>query len=202
MSKRVEYIKQNKIETTYTTLFLLPMLGFSKKFWGDDFISAYLIDKLKAKVAVVFQNTHSEDLKEIIDVLQSHDEYEESYFDDEEREVVVILKLPTEYKDDLYSFKKGRYREFSNDYKEVLLDVHGRLTGDGKGIYMVDALHPDWKAKKYKADQLGVSPNDLPNGETMSIPDLYNEEYRRIDDFLSYREDKKKKRGEVYGDKQ
>ena len=194
MSRRTEYIEKNNIDTNDTTIFLLPSLGFSKTFYGDDFISAYLIDVLKPKLALVFKNNDSESLKESIEILQTHEEYVESYYDDEDKELVVILKFPKVYKDDLLKFKKGRFKEFSNDFKELLLDVHGRITGDGKCIYMVDVLHPDYKAKRYKADQLGVSPNELPNGEVRSIPDYDKERYMKVDELL----EQKKIKGSKY----
>ncbi len=183
MSKRIEYIQQNSIGTNYTTLFLLPTLGFTKSFFGDNFISCYIIDVLRPKLALVFKNEEDTELKEIMFLLQSHDEYVDSHFDDDNREVIVVMNFPKEFKDDFLTFKKGRYREFSHDLKEVLLDVHGRVTGNGKCIYMVDALYPDNAAKKYKADQLGVTPDDLPNGEVMSIPDMDKELYLRIEEL-------------------
>lgn len=186
MNKRRQYIKDNKLKTTYTNIFLLPALGFNKKFYDSNFIEVYLIDVLKPKLALIFDNKESEEeLKECIFILQNHENYVDSYFDDDNREIVIIIDFPNEFKDDFLNFKKGRYTRFSKEYKNLLLEIHGSITGDGKYITVIDALYPDYKAKKYQADKFGVSVNDLPNGEVQGIPDMDLELYKKVDELYN-----------------
>jgi len=153
------------------------MLGFNKDFYPNEFISSYLIDVTKPKLALCFENTDSEDLKECIQVLQNHVEFESMNYDDDEKEVVVILSIPEVHKSNYNNFKIGRYTLFDENYKEELMDVHGRVSGNGKAIMMIDAVHPSFQAKKFRAEKSGCDIKDLPNGEVMSIPDMDLELY-------------------------
>ena len=186
MSERRKFIERNNITIpNYTTIFLLPTLEYGRDFFKiEEFISAYLIDEVKTKLALVFDNTNSEDLKEILYCLQNNENFISVEFDDEDKEVVVIINIPREYSIDFNMFKIGKYSKFSNNYKEMLLDTHGRMTGAGKCIMMSDALFPSYQARKYRADQLGVSINDLITGEVMSIPNMDKELYFKVEDLL------------------
>ncbi len=181
---RKKFIEENKIHTNYTTIFLLPMLEYSRDFFKiPEFTSAYLIDEEESpKIVLVFENTDSEDLKELLLCIQSHEEF--ITLDTDEGDVLAILTIPRQYQIDYNMFKIGRYSKFDNNFKELLLDAHGRITGDGDCIMMVDALFPNHKAKMYRAEQIGISINDLPNGEVMSVPDLSKEMYKPLEQFL------------------
>lgn len=191
MSERRKFIQENKLKDNYTTIFLLPMLEYDKDFFPEEFISAYLIDVLEPQIACIFENSDSEDLKEVLDCIQNHTEFVSIEYGDDNKEVICKLKIPKEYKIDFNLFKIGRYSKFSNVYKEILLDTHGRITGAGKCIMMVDALFPDHLAKKFRADKMSalypgstpVSINDLPGGEVMSVPNWDEELYQEIDKF-------------------
>lgn len=193
MSRRKEYIDKEQIKLNYTTIFLLPMLGFTKEFYVDEFISAYMIDELKPKLALCFQNTDSNDLKECLTVLQNHDEFISMDYDDSEKEIVMILSIPEKHSENYKHFKNGRYTLFDSDYKEDLLDVHGRVSGNGKALMMIDVLHPSFQAKKFRADKSGCEINDLPNGEVMSIPDMDLELYCKTEELT------KEKAKRLYG---
>lgn len=177
MSRRKEYIEKEKIKLNYTTIFLLPMLGFDKDFYPEEFISSYIIDITKPKLVLCFENTNSDNLKECLQILQNHEEFESINYDDDDKEVVLRLSIPEKHKDNYHNFKIGRYTLFDDSYKEELMDVHGRVSGNGKAIMMIDALHPSFQAKKFRAEKSGCEINDLPNGEVMSIPDMDLELY-------------------------
>ena len=109
--------------------------------------------------------------------MQQNPDFISAEYEDNNNELVITFNIPDLQKTNYNYFKKGRYTAFDKDYKEVLLDYHGRKTGNGKCIYMIDALYPDLLTKKYRADKLGVKVGDLPNGEVMSIPTIENEQY-------------------------
>lgn len=183
MSRRKEYILNNDLEINYTTIFLLPVLEYDDSFFPKEFISCYIIDKSNTQLALVFENTKSEELTETLQNFKNHSLYDRMEYDDEDREIVVIFNFPKEFDTDFRLFKIGRYSKFSNKLKEILLDRHGRMTGNGKYITMSDALLPDYKSKKFRADKIGVSINDLPNGEVMSIPNFDLEYYYKVDEL-------------------
>ena len=183
MSRRKDFIMSNDLEMNYSTIFLLPVLEYDDKFLPKEFISAYIEDKTVTKIVLIFENTKSEDLSEILASVQSHQNFDSISYDDNNSEVVVKFILPKEYDIDFRLFKIGRYSKFSNKFKEVLLKRHGRATGNGKYITMIDTLYPDYKSKKFRADKIGVSISDLPNGEVMSIPDMDKELYFNIEEL-------------------
>lgn len=153
------------------------MFGFNKDFYPEEFISSYIIDVTKPKLALCFENKDGDNLKECLKILQNHQEFESINYDDDDQEVVLILSIPERHKNNYHNFKIGRYTLFDDDYKEELMDVHGRVSGNGKAIMMIDALHPSFQAKKFRAEKSGCEINDLPNGEVMSIPDMDLELY-------------------------
>lgn len=183
MSRRKEFITKNNLSVNYTTLFLLPVIEYSSKTLPKEFISAYMIDKSNTQLALIFENTDSNQLKQFLVDIQNDDLYSDMTYDDDNKEIILIFNFPKDFDLDFRLFKIGRYSKFSNKLKEILLNHHGRMTGNGKSINMIDALHPDYKSKKYRADQIGISINDLPNGEVISIPNMDNELYYKVDEL-------------------
>jgi hypothetical protein len=175
--KRRGHIKQNDININYSTIFLLPMVVKHQYMLTEDFISCYIEEDTQKKLVLCFDNSKSQLFKDLIYSLQITDNFLSVDYEDEEREVVVKFKVPDNREVDYNLFKIGRYTKFSSDYKEILLEYHGRKSGDGKCLMVLDAIYPDYKAKKYRADKMSalisgstpVSINDLPGGETFSL---------------------------------
>mgnify|MGYP001614703144 CR=1 FL=1 len=175
---RRKYIADNDVNTNYSTIFLLPMLGYKESFFTkSNFISAYIMEDTQKKIVLCFDNSSDEEFKGMMYQLQSNHDFISIDYADNDQEVVVVFKVPTDREVDYNLFKIGRYTKFSNDYKETLLNYHGRKSGDGKCIMMVDSLFPNHLSKKYRADKMSalypgsvpVSISDLPGGEVMSI---------------------------------
>lgn len=142
-----------------------------------------MIDKSNTQLALIFENTDSNQLKQFLVDIQNDELYSDMTYDDDNKEIILIFNFPKDFDLDFRLFKIGRYSKFSNKLKEILLNHHGRMTGNGKSINMIDALQPDYKSKKYRADQIGISINDLPNGEVISIPNMDNELYYKVDEL-------------------
>lgn len=193
VSERDKYIKEHHLKENYTTIFLMPMYNYFWNFFPKEFIGAYIRDETKPKIALCFNNTDSILLKDAVIELQNNNHFHSIGYDDNNKEVVVFMNIPKEYIVDFNLFKIGRWSKFSNNLKEVLLDYHGRETGMGKRIMMVDALFPSKESLEWQAKRLGVSVKDLPNEEVMSIPDLSREEYRVVEEFIKYEEKIKEK---------
>ena len=193
MSERRKYIIENDIKQNYSTIYLLPMLGYKKDFFSDDeFISSYIEEDISKKLVLCFVNSSSEEFKSLMWQLQQHEDFISINYDDNEKEVVVMFKISNQNEVDFNLFKIGRYTKLSNKYKEILLEYHGKKSGAGKCIMMIDSLYPDHLAKQYRADKMSafyvgsirVSINDLPNGEVMSIINESREYYVKTSDLV------------------
>ncbi len=189
---RRKYIIDNDVNTNYTTIYLLPMLGYREEFFPkESFISAYIQEDTQNKLVLCFDNYISEEFKDIMHQLQGHKDFLSIDYDDDEKEVVVVFKIPEERIVDFNLFKIGRYTKLSNEYKEILLNYHGRKSGAGKCIMMIDSLQPDYLARKYRVDKMSamcigstpVSINDLPGGEVMSVQNPERENYIKTSDL-------------------
>lgn len=186
MSTRKKWIEDNDLKMNMSTIFILPMLGFPTEIMTEEFFGAYLdFYDNKHDIVLLFENTDSEGFKDLVWIMQQSDFFESMDYDDDNKELAMIFRVPDKYKDDFKLIMAGKYSAISKDYKEVLLDVHGRKAGQGKCIYMIDALYPDNQTKRYRAEKLGVSVNDLPNGEVMSIPSMENEQYLKVSKLVS-----------------
>lgn len=198
MSKRRKYIEENGLRQNLSTIFILPMLEYSPEFFPKEFIDTYIVDSEDdKKIICIFEDSSSEDLKGALWQMQNHDDFHSIDYADNNKEIVVVFNIPKTREVDFNLFLVGRYTKFSNDYKEILLDYHGRKSGAGKSIMMIDALFPDHLAKKWRADKMSVpgstpvSINDLPGGEVVSIPDLDKEKYINIDELVKGEEEAK-----------
>lgn len=187
ISRRRKYIEKENIKTNYSTIFIIPMLEYPSDYFPSEFISAYILDEKEPKIVCTFDNSDSEYLKGTIWEIQNHDDFLSLDYDDNNREIVVKFRVPKEFVIDYNLFKIGRYTKFSKKYKEILLDIHGRKTGNGECIKMVDALFPDMLSKQFRADQMGISVSELVDNEVMSIIDMKNEEYKTVDKFITER---------------
>ncbi len=182
MDNRVKYIDDNGVKVNCTTLFLLPIYDMGGSDVPDEFISAYILDKLKPKIILCFENEKNDKFIKFIESLRSNENFIKEELDGE-NELVVYMNIPKKFHIDFNLFKIGRWSKLSNDLKNLLLTKHGRKTGAGKYISMIDALFPDANARKVQADICGVDPRDLPNGEVFQIPNLDNELYCKISEL-------------------
>jgi hypothetical protein len=189
MGVRRDYISKNKLNTNYSTVFLLPILGYKEEFFTEEFISAYIDENENKKLVLCFNNSLTNEFREMILELQTNENFNSIDYDDDDKEIVLTFTIPKSRDIDYNLFKSGRYTKISNEYKEILLDFHNRKSGAGKYITMIDALMPDHLAKKYRADKMGVSPNDLPGSEVMSIPDMDRELYIKTNNLVKLKGD-------------
>lgn len=181
-SVRKKWIEDNDLKMNVTTIFIVPMLEFNNSFLTDEFISAY-IDYSNNNIVMSFENSDRQEFMDIVHILQKHNDWVVTDYEDDNNEIVIVFNIPVKYKNDFNAIMNGLFSKISKEYREILLDYHGRKTGAGKCIYMIDALMPCHATKKYRADKLGVSIEDLPGGEVMSIPDKKNEEWIKTSDL-------------------
>jgi len=177
-NRRREYIKENNLKITYTTLFLLPIFGIGgKKNTPSNFISSYLTDN-DTNIAIVFDKDNECDV--ILDL-----KYNKYYLYDEvyDDEYVIFMKIPPKYEVDVNLFKIGRWSKLSNLLKGQIVETHTRIVGNGKYLTVADAVFPDKQAREYRAEELDIKVEDLPNGEVISVPDMEKERFKNIEEL-------------------
>lgn len=130
MSTRRKIIKDNKLyggKSTKATHFLLPFYGWGKAFYTDYLISVNIKDDLKEpRIIFIFDNIDEDSLLTQIYKLTNHHCYEDSWYDDDNKEVIVSMKIPKEFIKDYRLFLEGKYSKFSDKYKEILTKIYGR----------------------------------------------------------------------------
>ncbi len=183
-SERKKYLNDNEIKDNLTTIFLLPMFKYEFNFFPIEFISAYLLDELKPKIVLCFNNSDSQELKDTILELQENEHFFSEEYDD--NEIVIKLLLPKRFDIDFGLYKIGRWSKLSIELKEILVNYYGKSSGEGKRITIWDALYPNHQSLQFQAKRLGVSISELPNGEVFDIPDISREWYRKIEEFIKY----------------
>lgn len=166
-----EYKNEFKLKYNHTTLYMLPSIGLSVMSMPKSFVSAYIIDEEKPKIALVFEG-------DMVILKTNADFIEKQIINDSE--YAYIYSVPEAFEVDYNLFKIGRYTKFSIKYKDLLLKHYGKISGAGEKITMIDSLYPDNISKSFRAKSLGVSISDLPNGEVASLPSLDKELYYNV----------------------
>ncbi len=130
MSTRRKIIKDNKLyngKSTKATHFLLPFYGMGKSYYTDYLISVNIKDDPhEPRVVFVFDNFDEEELLMHLYKLHNHHCFDESWNDDEDKEVCLSMKIPKEFLNDYRLFLDGKYSQFSEKYKELLIKLYGR----------------------------------------------------------------------------
>ena len=113
-------------DKTKTSMFLLPMLGGTRKllFYDTLFINAF-IDRYNNKdcITLLYRNSNKKVFREFIELLHKI----KSFIGIEEpssNHLLIIFKIPREYKKDFKAFKYGKYSEMRDTYKLQILDFH------------------------------------------------------------------------------
>lgn len=166
-----EYKDSLKLKYNHTTLYLLPCIGLSVVSMPKSFISSYIIDDEKPKIALVFEGD--------MVILKTNAEFIEKQIIND-NEYAYIYNIPKDFQVDYNLFKIGRFTKFSLKYKDLLLKHYGKISGAGEKITMIDSLYPDNISKSFRAKSLGVRVSDLPNGEVVSLPDMSKELYYEV----------------------
>ncbi len=115
-----------------------------------DFYTEYLItvnikdDPDNPRVIFIFDNFDEETLVMQLYKMHNHHCFDDSWVDDEEKEIVVSMKIPKEFLEDYKLFIQGKYSKFSEKFKELLIKTYGR------------GVHPTFKIDD-KGQRIGIS---------------------------------------------
>lgn len=197
---RSQLIRIHRIPITKTRKFLLHVLNHGKyRYDVPEFIECYLKDvDTEPKLVLCFQNrniheTDEDAYKMLLYVLNLHPLIldEECDTDDDNKELILVFRFPTEYLKDLRIFLNGNYSQLSQKFKENMLKMgfykkDAVLTGkklDGLPLVSIhEVLNPTEKRIKEIENSLNLDIS-LPKGEILSIPNLDLEVYKPINQF-------------------
>ena len=191
--KSIDYIKKSKV-------FLLPMLEVSLYHQGGNDGVNHIIDVSFVQmgfpqIVIVFDNIDYIPLKEDTHRLAMCSHYVDSEYGDDNREIAMFFDVPKEYKKDFELFVQGKYSQFSDKYKALLVKSYGVKREEGlspktllPNVNIYDAIHPTDELKKLMAKQLSTSNHRIDwrdIKEVLDPPNIELEEYKLIEELIN-----------------
>jgi hypothetical protein len=182
---------------TKTTQFMLPSIGLNvrNKLIFRYFINSYLDDKghrhqYERPIFVLFGVTNftDRDWQKVYAALAKSSNYRGDYdcgIQDGKNLVMMVFKVPDEFEQDYYNFKRGRYSKFSELYKEKFPEFIGDEEGTTKRSLIWQVLHRDPELARQLEELFGMDEGELDrptNGiharEIWDLPRKNREYYR------------------------
>lgn len=202
MSLRLTYLKNKGYVTddgslrhTKVTNFCLPMYDIHILEFGENLINVYIQQETEPYLYIVVLNKDEPMLVRVLTKISSNEYFESSYDDDEEKELVFRLKVPTKYIEDYYKIIAGRYSEISLEFKTKLtskvfygnyiynLNEPPLILNGQVATTMFEVLNPSVKKKQIIAKHFGVELSSIV--ELISKPDLRYEMYKKVSDLFN-----------------
>ena len=198
MSLRLAYLKQQgyvkddgDLRHTKVTNFCLPMIGLHRRDFKGKLLNVYIQHTDEQYLYIVVLNTDDEDVVKVLKKINDHEDFVESFNDDDNKELVFVVKVPKKHEDDYYKILNGLYSEISQGYKNILkvfytnnvydlndapLIVNGQVA-----TTMWEILNPSVRKREIVAKHFEVDIKDVK--ELMSKPDIKYEVYKNIKDL-------------------
>lgn len=182
--------KRRQLETrkkkNFCCAFILPMVGINHKNVPSNFINAYIGKTYN--VFVVFDKTEDYDIifYNFFEHIKKNPCYKGHI--EEEDEMVIELAIHENYYNDFSLFIQGKYSEFSDVYKKIIVSYFGNKTiKDSYHVTEYNTIHPQEFKKKQIAERL-YEPKDLKEGlanikEVLEIPNLEQETFKTIQEL-------------------
>lgn len=185
--KRREYLtsvgkvsSSGNIEHTFCTSFLLPAVGYCRKEFNNRLINVH-IDKDFRDPALILIIDYTPGIEESIERLKKNKIYDSYLIEDSE--VAIRFKVPYKYHDNFYKFLDGKYSEFDNEYKQILININGRKVNSTSGaVTIYDTIFPRKDKIKQIAEELNVSVSIMPK-EVFDPPNLDYEVYKTLQEL-------------------
>lgn len=190
MSYRREVLKNNNCQKQ-SKHFLLPMIEvklYHQSNTTNHLIDVCYLERGFPQIVLIFDNIDYEPLKMDIFKLQNNYSFIDCCYGDDIKEVCLFFEIPKEFRKDFELFKLGRYSEFSDKYKDILITTYGKNQAIGysettglPNVSMFDILYPTELKKKALAEVLGVKYELIK--EVMDPPNPDCEIYKEIKEF-------------------
>lgn len=114
-------IKVKDIKATKTTDFMLPLLGYTKKWYEPFLVNAYLGDKklggISPEQILILLSNHKMDLRyvRIEKSLKELSDYVDYYDVLDTRMSIFVFNMPVDFLDEYHHFVQGKYSRFSEE---------------------------------------------------------------------------------------
>ena len=183
--KRREYLtnigkvkQKGGIIHTFSTAILLPTIGYCKEEFNGKLINVHIDEDLTNPTLVLvidYTSNIEESLERLI--------YANYEIDDSE--VAIKFKIPDIYHNVFYSFIKGKYSEFDNEYKQILTNIYGKgVIQNGNLVSVYDIIYPRHDKIKQIAKELNVEVSIMPK-EVFDPPEMEYEIYKPLKQLIN-----------------
>lgn len=180
---------------TKVTMFCLAMYDIHKSEFGENLLNVHIEHKDEPKLLIIVLNKDEPVLVDVLTKISSHECFEASYGDDDNKELVFKVRVPEKYLEDYYKIIEGRYSEISIDYKNKLtsklyygdtvynlkeppLIINGQVA-----TTVAEVLKPSLMKRQIIAKHFGVEVSSVV--ELIAKPDLRYELYRKPNELFN-----------------
>ena len=167
------------IKHTFSSVFLLPTIGYTTKDFGEFFINVHIEhDNDEPKICVILDNnTHEPLFNFIITKMRENNDF--LGIDQCEDEVVLRFKIPKKYNEVYHLFLEGKYSKFPDRYKDRLVVLYGRkVCKESRHVTEYNVLYPQDYKRKQIAEWTGENIKYIE--EVLDAPDLSYELYKPL----------------------
>lgn len=173
---KINKIKNNKIVYTYSTRFILPMLGFTVLDFSNNLVNVHILDIDKKHIVLIFENDDDLCHNSVIKCRVNENYITEELHDDE---IIVKFEIPSNHISNFNKFIQGKYSEFDNIFKKKLVMLYGNsVIQDGIEVTTYDIIYPRLEKRKALADYFNNPVENIK--EVYSIPDMEYEMFKSI----------------------
>ena len=168
------------IRHTFTSTFLLPTIGYCEKEFGKRLINVYIDENFQDPTLylIIDYDIHVE---KSLERLQKNTIYIEHSFSEDKSEIIIKFKIPEVYHSIFNKFINGKYSEFDNNYKQILIDMYTKkVNPNGSFVTVCDTIYPRKEKRKQIANELNVDINIVPE-EVFDPPELNYEIYKSLE---------------------
>lgn len=169
----------NKGSITYTfaSKFLLPIIGFTIKDFGNSLINTHITEGDKPELVVILDPNIDDTVSLLVKMrIVSH------YLNDEtiDDELVIRFTISKAYYNVLDKFKKVHYSAFDEFYKRILTRYYGEgVIQNGVKVSMYDTIYPRYEKRKNLAESLGAEVKYIQ--EVLDSPEMDYEIYKSLE---------------------
>jgi len=163
----------NTARLTKSSLFLLPMLGGTRRLymWDKLFVNAFInSDQYKDSICLLYRFSGDTIFLKFEQALKKFRTFKDTY-DPSPYFVMFVFDVPTNYKKQFNLFVDGKYSKFSPEYKSKIMEFHGfNIHGE-----MAQILFQDEKRRLRLQEELDAEIE--PGSELLSIIDIEEETF-------------------------
>ena len=172
--KNITYYNLKIAKRNKSSIFILPMLGGTKRLWfyNQLFINAFIgiKNKIENKIILLYRKSNDILFKKFKNALKQFRSFR-SMEDVDDNYILFIFDIPTHHIKNFKLFKEGKYSKLNRTYKLKILDYHGLNVDNAIG----QILFKTSKRKRHLEKKIGMYLPD--DAELYSIPEKHEEHF-------------------------